>query len=210
MRLVKENNHCHWQLLSDVNVKGQDNIWIPKHILFSGRSDQIRSVAHLCPTPCDPMNRSTPGLPVHHQLPEFTQTHVHRVSDTIQPSHPLSSPSPLAPNPSQHQSLFQWINSYSLCYSHYDEKINFLEALLGYHWRAINKVHPSQVYSPYGIWNDFLAVWLVDPGYFWTFYRANHVVYKSRQLTSQSECFVFLSLVALARMFSAVLSRTWL
>ena len=60
---------------------------------------------------CDPMNRSTPGLPVHHQLPEFTQTRVHQVSDAIQPSHPLSSPSPPAPNPSQHQSLFQWVNS---------------------------------------------------------------------------------------------------
>ena len=58
-----------------------------------------------------PMNRSTPGLPVDHQLPEFTQTHVHRVSDAIQPSHPLSSPSPPAPNPSQHQSLFQRVNS---------------------------------------------------------------------------------------------------
>ena len=57
------------------------------------------------------MNRSTPGLPVHHQLPEFTQTHVHRVSDAIQPSHPLSSPSPPAPNLSQHQSLFQRVNS---------------------------------------------------------------------------------------------------
>ena len=56
---------------------------------------------------CDLMNHSTSGLPVHHQLPEFTQTHVHRVSDAIQPSHPLSSPSPPAPNPSQHQSLFQ-------------------------------------------------------------------------------------------------------
>ena len=55
----------------------------------------------------DAMNRSTPGLPVHHQLPEFTQTHVHRVSDAIQPSHPLSSPSPPATNPSQHQGLFQ-------------------------------------------------------------------------------------------------------
>ena len=70
-------------------------------------SDQIRSVTQLCPTLCDPMNRSTPGLLVHHQLLQFTQTHVHRVSDTIQPSHPLSSPSPSAPNPSQHQSLFQ-------------------------------------------------------------------------------------------------------
>ena len=57
------------------------------------------------------MNRSMPGLPVHHQLPEITQIHVHRVSDTIQPSHPLSSPSPPAHNPSQHQSLFQWVNS---------------------------------------------------------------------------------------------------
>ena len=70
-------------------------------------SVQFSSVAQSCPTLCDPMNRSTPGLPVHHQLLEFTQTHVHRVSDAIQPSHPWSSPSPPAPNPSQHQSLFQ-------------------------------------------------------------------------------------------------------
>ena len=70
-------------------------------------SDQITSVAQPCPALCDPMNRSTPGLPVHHQLPEFIQTHVHRVCDAIQPSHPLLSPSPPAPNPSQHQSLFQ-------------------------------------------------------------------------------------------------------
>ena len=68
---------------------------------------QIRSVAQLCPILCNPMNCSTSVLPVHHQLPEFTHTHVHQVSDAIQPSHPLSSPSPLAPNPSQHQSLFQ-------------------------------------------------------------------------------------------------------
>ena len=68
---------------------------------------QFSSVAQLCPTLCDPMNRSMPGLPVHHQFPEFTQTHVHRVRDAIQPSHPRSSPSPPAPNPSQHQSLFQ-------------------------------------------------------------------------------------------------------
>ena len=74
-------------------------------------SVQFSSVAQSCPTLCGPMNRSTPGLPVHHQLPEFTQTHVHRVSDAIQPSHPRSSPSPPAPNPSQHQSLLQWVNS---------------------------------------------------------------------------------------------------
>ena len=70
-------------------------------------SVQFSSVAQSCPTLCDPMNCSTPGLSVHHQLPESTQTHVHRVGDAIQPSHPLSSPSPSAPNPSQHQSLFE-------------------------------------------------------------------------------------------------------
>ena len=68
---------------------------------------QFSSVAQSCATLCDPRNRSMPGLPVHHQLPEFTQSHVHRVRDAIQPSHPLSSPSPPALNPSQHQSLFQ-------------------------------------------------------------------------------------------------------
>ena len=71
------------------------------------RTFQIRSVAQLSLTLCNPMNRSMPGLPVHQQLSAFTQTHVHRVNDAIQPSHPLSSPSPFAPNPSQHQSLFQ-------------------------------------------------------------------------------------------------------
>ena len=74
-------------------------------------SVQFSSVAQSCPTLPDSMNRSTPSLPVPYQLPEFTQTHVHGVSDAIQPSHPLSSPSPPAPNPSQHQSLFQWVNS---------------------------------------------------------------------------------------------------
>ena len=68
---------------------------------------RFSSVTQLCQTLCDPMNCSTPSLPVHHQLLEFTQIHVHRVGDAIQPSHPLSSPSPPAPNPSQHQSLFQ-------------------------------------------------------------------------------------------------------
>ena len=72
---------------------------------------QFSSGTQSCPTLCDPMNRSMPGLPVRHQLPEFTQTHIHWVCDVIQPSHPLSSPSPPAPNPSQHQSLFQWVNS---------------------------------------------------------------------------------------------------
>ena len=70
-------------------------------------SVQFSSVAQSCPTLCDPMNHSMPGFPVHHQLSEFTQTHVHRVRDAVQPSYPLSSPSSPAPNPSQHQGLFQ-------------------------------------------------------------------------------------------------------
>ena len=89
-------------------------IFIYVYILYGVEllGHQFSSVAQLCPTLCDPMNHSTPGLPVHHQLPQFTQTHAHRVGDTIQPSHPLLSPSPPAPNPSQHQGLFQWVSSW--------------------------------------------------------------------------------------------------
>ena len=75
------------------------------------KTAHFSSVAQSCPTLCDPMNCSMPGLPLHHQLPEFTQTHIHRVRDAIQPSYPRSSPSPSAPNPSQHQSLLRWVNS---------------------------------------------------------------------------------------------------
>ena len=78
---------------------------------FTNHSVELSSVTQSCPTLCDPMNYSTPGLPVHHQFLEFTETHVHRVSDAIQPSHPLLSPSPPAPNPSQHQSLLHCVNS---------------------------------------------------------------------------------------------------
>ena len=74
-------------------------------------SVQFSSVAQSCPTLCDPMNHSTPGLPVYHQLLEFTQTYVHRVGNAIQPSHPLSPASLPVPNPSQHQGVFQWVNS---------------------------------------------------------------------------------------------------
>ena len=83
-------------------------LWSSVFLPSNGEASvQFSSVAQQCPTLCDPMNCSMPGLPVHHQLLEFTQTHVHRVGDAIQPSHPLSSPSPPAPNPSQHQSLFR-------------------------------------------------------------------------------------------------------
>ena len=93
-------------------VSHKHTYFLHKHIpesrnYFNYPSAQFSSVTQSCPTLCGPMNRRTPGLTVHHQLPEFTQIHVHRVSDAIQPSHPLSSPSPPAPNPSQHQSLFQ-------------------------------------------------------------------------------------------------------
>jgi len=80
-------------------------------LLGATGSVKFSSAAQSCPTFCDPMNHSTPGLPIHHHLPEFTQTQIHRVGDTIQPSHPLSSPFRPAPNPSQHQSLFQRVNS---------------------------------------------------------------------------------------------------
>ena len=98
--------HCWWE------CKLVQPLWrtvwrFLKKLEIELPSVQFNSVAQSCPTLCDPMNRSTPGLPVHHQLPEFTQTHIHRVSDAIQPSHALSSPSSPAPNPSQHQSLFQ-------------------------------------------------------------------------------------------------------
>ena len=105
-----------WGSITTNKVSGDEGIpvelfQIVKDDVIVVHSDQIRSVAQSCLTLCNPMNRTTPDLPVHHQLPEYTETHVHRVSDAIQPSHPLSSPSPLAPNPSQHQSLFQWVNS---------------------------------------------------------------------------------------------------
>ena len=92
------------------NQKGNTIVYGVPWMLNTQKA-QFSSVAQSCPTLCDPMNCSTPGLHVHHQLPELTQTHAHRVGDTIQPSHPLSSPPPPAPNPCQHQGLFQWVNS---------------------------------------------------------------------------------------------------
>ena len=79
--------------------------------VYAFASRCLSSVVQSCPTLCDPMDCSTPGLPVHHQLLEFTQTHVHWVSDAIQTSHPLSSPSPPTFNLSQHQGLFKWVSS---------------------------------------------------------------------------------------------------
>ena len=108
-------------------------------------SVQFSSVVSDSATPC---NRSTPGLPVHHQVPEVTQSHVHRVSDAIQPSHPLSSPSPPASNPSQHQSLFQWVNS-----SHETAKV--LEFQPQHHF--LQKKIPGLIFFRMD-WLDLLAV----------------------------------------------------
>ena len=83
----------------------------PTLLLRSYAWDQFSSVTQSCPTLCDLMDCSTPGFPIHYQLPEPTQTHVHWVGDAIQPSHPLSSPSPLAFNLSQYKGLFQWVSS---------------------------------------------------------------------------------------------------
>ena len=110
-------------------------------------SVQFSSVVQSCLTLCDPMNRSMPGLPVYHQLLEFTQTHMHWVSDAIQPSHPLSSPSPPTFNLFQHHSLFQWVS-----FSHQVAK----------YWTFSFSISPSNDYS--GLisfridWLDLLAV----------------------------------------------------
>ena len=101
-----------WRLNNLLLINQWANDAIKQEIInYIKRSDKIRSVTQSGLTVCNPMNRSTPGLPVHYPLPEFTETHVHWVSDAIRPSHPLSSPSLPAPNSSQHQSLFQWVNS---------------------------------------------------------------------------------------------------
>ena len=126
----------HWHLKMTSQIPG-----------WQSPSVQFCSDAQSCPTLCDPENCSTPGLPVHHQLLEFTQTHVHRVGDAIQPSHPLSSPSPPTFNLSQHQGLLQWVSS-----SHQVAKV--LELQL--------HISPSNEYS--GLisfrmdWLDLLAV----------------------------------------------------
>ena len=93
------------------NYISQWLIWVIKLVKANCMWFQFSSVAQSCPTLWDPMNCSMPGLPIYHQLPESTQTHVHRVGNAIQPSHPLLSPSPPALNLSQHQGLFQWVSS---------------------------------------------------------------------------------------------------
>ena len=119
------------------------------------RYDSVSSVTQSCPTLCDPMDHSTPGLPVHHQLLGFTQTHVHWVSDAIQPSHPLSSPSLPALNLSQHQGLFKWVSSsrqvanywsFSFSISPSNQYSGFIS--LGFtHWISLLSKGLSRVFS---------------------------------------------------------------
>ena len=126
----------------DINGHTSYNIFISFSFSF-----QFSSVAQSCPTLCNPMNRSTPGLPVYHQLPEFTQTHAHQVGDAIQPSHPLSSPFPPAHNPSQHQSLFQWVNSSHEVKKYWSFSFNIIPS----------KEHPGLVFFRMD-WLNILAV----------------------------------------------------
>ena len=116
-------------------------------MLFQVKGIQFSSVAKSCPTLCDPMTCSTPGLPVDHQFPEFTQNNVHRVGDAIQPSHPLSSPSPPAPNPSKHQSFS---NDSTLC-MRWPKYWNFSLSI------SPSKEHPGLI-SFRMDWLDLLAV----------------------------------------------------
>ena len=111
-----ENHFCHfvtsWHQVKPQFLELRKKVRVqPQEGLFTFSSVQFCSVAQLCPTLCDTMDYSRPGLPVHHHLPEFTQTLVHWVGDAIQPSHPLSSPSPPSLNLSQHQGLFKWVSS---------------------------------------------------------------------------------------------------
>ena len=115
---IKDIDHyissiCEWFEQSNSFQTMNSNRTYQDLVFYNDIQDviQFSSVAHSCPTLCNPMDCSTSGLPVHHQLPEFTQTHVHWVSDDIQPSLPLSSPSPPPFNLSQHQGLFQWVSS---------------------------------------------------------------------------------------------------
>ena len=127
---------------------------------------QFSSDTQLCPTLCDPMDCSTPGLPVHHQLPEFTRTHVHWVGNAIQPSHPLSSHSPPAFNLSQHQGFFKWVSS-----SHYVIKVlEFQLQHQSFRWILSPTLNTSPVQEVI----YFLSLWIC---LFWTFYINGIVQY---------------------------------
>ena len=110
--IVFYNIYLFWIIQAIFNKKSSiEFLMLTVIFLFPFLDSSVQFSHSLMSDSLDPMNRSMPGLPVHHQLPESTQIHVHWVTDAIQPSHPLSSPSPPAPNPSQHQGLFKWVSS---------------------------------------------------------------------------------------------------
>ena len=114
-----------------------------------------------------------PGLPVHHQLPEFTQTHVHGVGDAIQPSHPLASPSPPAPSPSQYQGLFQWVNS------SYEVAIKSLQLpiLSDLHYIYINYTCFSMIWRPLMFGSFYLPDFI-----YWSFFLVSHILFNSPEI----------------------------
>ena len=134
---------CKWY---EGHMRNLKRSW--KYFELNKNENQFNSVTQSCPTLYDPMDCSMPGLPVHHQLPGFTETHVHWVGDAIQSSHLLSSPSPSAPNPSQHQSLFQCVNS-----SHEVAKVLELQP----------NISPSNDYlgltESYGVTKFYILLW---------------------------------------------------
>ena len=140
-----------WDLWEDqlkILFSGYELVLLPPlRNRFSQHLFQFSSVTDSCPALCEPMNCSTPGLPVYHQLPEFTQTHVHLVGDAIQPSHPLSSPLPPAPNPSQHQSF----SNESVLHMRWPKYWSFTFSIIP------SKEHPGPI-SLRMDWLDFLAV----------------------------------------------------
>ena len=134
----------HWRVYNSVANTSKGVLFVPPSDIYVRSflyllSLQFSSVAQSCLTLCDPMNLSIPGLPIHHQLPEFTQTHVHQVGDAIQPSHPLSSASPPALNPSQHQGLSQWVNYflYTLIKLYYTKSLSDQASSLAPDWTLL-------------------------------------------------------------------------
>ena len=111
LQVISPTSFLHYACNSCVLGSVKRNVVRWEEVALLSFMGQFSPVTQSCPTLCDPVNCGTPGLPIHHRLPESIKTHVHWVGDTIQPSHPLSSPSPPALNLSQHQGLFKWVSS---------------------------------------------------------------------------------------------------
>ena len=129
------------------------------HVRFTYKDASVQFSHQWCPTLCDPMDCSMPGLPVHHQLPEFTQTHVHWVSDAIQPSQPLSSPSSPTFNHSQHQGLSKWVSSTKMLTEFKISKEHWLN--IETHGQILTQDHTNCFMFPYWLIMQFLKTWSI-------------------------------------------------